>query len=93
MKTVRILPIILISCLSYGSSFGQNNNAQTGPFEPYDNKLKDNDGGNKTGQANNIAVSTTNVPFDGGFSLVLAAGAGLAIKRARDKRKAVKQAL
>jgi hypothetical protein len=27
------------------------------------------------------------VPFDGGLSLVIAAGAGYAIKKARDKRK------
>lgn len=35
----------------------------------------------------------TGIPFDGGLTLVLAAGAGYAIKKARDKRKKEKDAL
>jgi len=31
----------------------------------------------------------TEVPFDGGLTLIIAAGAGYAIKKARDKRKKV----
>jgi hypothetical protein len=89
MKTAaHKLHLLLITVLFYGVSFGQNNNGQTGPFAPYDNKLKDGNPDNNNGLGNNSAPTTTNVPFDGGLSVVLAAGAGLAIKKARDKRKA-----
>ncbi len=35
----------------------------------------------------------TGIPFDGGLTLVIAAGAGYAIKKARDKRKKEKHVI
>ncbi len=37
--------------------------------------------------------ATTGIPFDGGLTLVIAAGAGYAIKKARDKRKREKDVI
>jgi hypothetical protein len=37
--------------------------------------------------------ANTEIPFDGGLTLVLAAGAGYAIKKARDKRKREKDVI
>lgn len=44
------------------------------------------------GQGADGPVATTNVPFDGGLTMIVAAGAGYAIKKARDKRKVVSKA-
>jgi hypothetical protein len=37
--------------------------------------------------------ATTGIPFDGGLTLILAAGAGYAIKKARDKRNRAKDVI
>ena len=83
IKSVILASIIFLVSIN---SFAQNRNQV---FDPYENSLeknKDDDPDKNNGSGNNVPSSTP-VPFDGGLSLIIVAGAGIAIKTARDKRR------
>ena len=87
IKSVILASIIFLVSIN---SFAQNRNQV---FEPYENSLEknkddypDEDNGDDNDE-DKQPPSSTPVPFDGGLSLIIAAGAGIGIKTARDKRK------